>query len=629
MDLDSGSRSSNNSRKISSLLKDVTLEESATITSNTNGSVGTAVTASTTLEPPPTPLPPPSMESNTGTIILANDDQFIKSLPDKRSYRAITLSNQLTVLLVSDPTTDVEAASVHVRAGHFDDPPNRAGLAHFHEHMLFLGTEKYPKENDYEEFLGKNGGMSNAFTDMEDTNYYFNVSPLNHGEEEQDNADGGDGTRKRVVQKSSSVSMALSGALDRFAQFFISPLFDQSMLERELRAVNSEYLNGRTADNWRNFQLLKHGASRDHPFSKFGCGNYNTLTDGGDAELLVEEGCLDFGGGTSPRGDLVKFWTEKYHAGNLRLCVVGRASLDDLQSTVESTFGAVRPPPPSFVANGIVDKIKAGYLKLPEDGETHVRDDNDDFVFQTEHSTYSPSVAFGSNELGLLREVIPLVESRTLKIFSAVPPMDDPVLRGSRPFRVLSHLVGHESPGSLHHLLMEEGWINSLSSGTGISTTDFCLTNIAITLTPKGMKERDKVLAKTWQWFSLIKGSVMNDPHGVIEQYHDELKTMTELSFKFREMGDPTDFCSAVAGRMFDYEPSKVLLGSAEVGKYDADTARAFLDRLTPQNSLVVISGPEADLEDVTNHEISAHAAPWQVEEVRLYFAKMFSFAIN
>lgn len=72
---------------------------------------------------------------STATKIIATDDQFIKSLPDKRSYRVITLSNQLTVLLTSDPMTDVESASVHVRAGHFDDPVNRAGLAHFHEHV--------------------------------------------------------------------------------------------------------------------------------------------------------------------------------------------------------------------------------------------------------------------------------------------------------------------------------------------------------------------------------------------------------------------------------------------------------------------------------------------------------------
>jgi len=73
------------------------------------------------------PNPSSSSTQTTTTKILATDEEFVKSLPDKRTYRAITLPNKLTVLLASDPTTDVEAASVHVRAGHFDDPVNRAG----------------------------------------------------------------------------------------------------------------------------------------------------------------------------------------------------------------------------------------------------------------------------------------------------------------------------------------------------------------------------------------------------------------------------------------------------------------------------------------------------------------------
>ncbi len=488
--------------------------------------------------------------------------------------------------------------------------------------MLFLGTEKYPKEEEYEDFLGRNGGASNAYTDMEDTNYYFNVSPLDHADDNDE--EGGDetttsnGTVEIVEEENSGkVSSALSGALDRFAQFFISPLFDESMLERELRAVNSEYLNGRTADNWRNYQMLKHGANHAHPFSKFGCGNYNTLTDGGDPELKNKDGFEDveFGGGSSPREDLVKFWTDKYHAGNIRLCVVGRAGLDELQKVVEETFGDVRPPPEGFVANGIVDQIKAGILHVPKNGEPHLRDGNGDFIFQTEHSTYAPHVAFGPNELGLIREVVPLVESRTLKILSAVPPSHDPVLDESKPFRVLSHLVGHESPGSLHHLLMEQGWINSLSSGTGVSATDFSLVSIGITLTPKGMRERDQVLAKTWQWLALIKDAVMNDPHGAIEQYHNEMKALTAISFKFRENGDPTNFCSSAAERLFDYEPSKLLLGSAEAGEYDVEVARAFLNRMTPENSLVIITGPELGEKDFEEASVSARDEDWQIEE--------------
>jgi len=40
------------------------------------------------------------------------------------------------------------------------------GLAHFLEHMLFLGTEKYPISGEFDSFLGKNAGFSNAFTDL-------------------------------------------------------------------------------------------------------------------------------------------------------------------------------------------------------------------------------------------------------------------------------------------------------------------------------------------------------------------------------------------------------------------------------------------------------------------------------
>ena len=44
----------------------------------------------------------------------------------------------------------------------------------------------------------------------------------------------------------------------------------------------------------------------------------------------------DSSGGSSPREDLLKFWENKYIAENMKLCVVGKASLDELQNTVET-----------------------------------------------------------------------------------------------------------------------------------------------------------------------------------------------------------------------------------------------------------------------------------------------------
>lgn len=63
-----------------------------------------------------------------------------KSRSDKRNYKAIELSNQIVCLLISDPDTQKSAAALSVGVGAFKDPVNAQGLAHYLEHMLFMGT---------------------------------------------------------------------------------------------------------------------------------------------------------------------------------------------------------------------------------------------------------------------------------------------------------------------------------------------------------------------------------------------------------------------------------------------------------------------------------------------------------
>ncbi|CAE8742426.1 unnamed protein product [Polarella glacialis] len=64
---------------------------------------------------------------------------------DQRLYQYYVLPNGMHVLNVQDNDTRQMAMAVAVRAGSFDDPKELPGLAHFCEHMLFLGTEKYPQ----------------------------------------------------------------------------------------------------------------------------------------------------------------------------------------------------------------------------------------------------------------------------------------------------------------------------------------------------------------------------------------------------------------------------------------------------------------------------------------------------
>ena len=159
----------------------------------------------------------------TSTVI---DNSVVKSITDKREYKAITLSNGLRALIISDPDSSHSAAALDVHVGAMSDPINVPGLAHFCEHMSFLGTKKYPKEDDYSSFLASHGGSSNAYTDAEDTVYYFDVN-----------------------------AQYLDEALDRFSQFFISPLFTVSATSRELNAIDSEHSKNINNDGFRLYQV--------------------------------------------------------------------------------------------------------------------------------------------------------------------------------------------------------------------------------------------------------------------------------------------------------------------------------------------------------------------------------------
>lgn len=478
-----------------------------------------------------------SLSKSSGSVVLADDASFVKPERDRREYRAIQLANGLQVLLVSDQMRSgvgTEAASVHVQAGHFDD--TIPGLAHFHEHMLFLGTSKYPKEDEYEGYLSQFGGYGNAYTDMEDTNYFFSVTT----EAEEDG----------------TTTEALEGALDRFAQFFIAPTFDRSAVDRELKAIDSEYRNSKTSDAWRNFQLLKASCDQRHPFSNFGCGNYETLSSLGLDRLLEE---------------LENFWKTYYQTYNLRLAVVGHGSLDNLQQSVETTFG-----------------------QLPAStGEPRRIRSRPNQFFEREGAVYGVD-AFAKDQVGLVRKVIPVTEMRTVKIYFSAPPLDDPKIRSSKAYRALSHILGHESPGSLHALLNELGYLSALTSGVGVDTSDFSLFTLTLALTPKGMQAIDEVLDLAFQWISLLR-----ENKELLPNYHEELRRISEMNFRFRENGDPTDFCSTASELLFDETPlERLLWAPSDCSEYDTEVGEAFLDRLRPENCLITILNSDLDEND-------------------------------
>lgn len=233
---------------------------------------------------------------------------FLKPDLDDRSYRYIKLPNNLKALVIQDPTTDKAAAALDVNVGAFEDPEDLPGLAHFCEHLLFMGSKKFPDENEYSSFLSKHGGSSNAYTGVTNTNYYFEV---NHEH--------------------------LHGALDRFSGFFSCPLFNKDSTEKEIKAVDSENKKNLQSDLWRFYQLDKILTNPDHPYHKFSTGNFKTLME------------IPKSKGVDTRDELLKFYDRCYSANLMKLCILGREDLDTLSKWAYELFKDVsnsgRPAP--------------------------------------------------------------------------------------------------------------------------------------------------------------------------------------------------------------------------------------------------------------------------------------------
>ena len=153
---------------------------------------------------------------------------------DTKDYRQINLENGIKVLLVSNPKTEQAAMAMNVHVGSYSDPDEYPGLAHFLEHMLFMGTKSYPDEDAYERMLEEHNGNYNAYTDDTRTVFYFEIH-----------------------------HQALTKILPLFAGFFTEPLMSKDAVSREMNAVHSEHEKNLQSDYWRIAELQAHLASKN------------------------------------------------------------------------------------------------------------------------------------------------------------------------------------------------------------------------------------------------------------------------------------------------------------------------------------------------------------------------------
>lgn len=95
----------------------------------------------------------------------------------KVEFEEYDLDNGMHVILHQDNSAPVVVTSVMYHVGAKDEQPNRTGMAHFFEHLLFEGTKNIEK-GAWFKIVSSNGGNNNANT-TDDRTYYYEVFPSN------------------------------------------------------------------------------------------------------------------------------------------------------------------------------------------------------------------------------------------------------------------------------------------------------------------------------------------------------------------------------------------------------------------------------------------------------------------
>jgi len=281
-------------------------------------------------------VPGPSLCIYAGTLLAAAWAQepagvVVHAAPPPAETSAglleAELSNGLRVTIVSDPMLTHEAVVIRVGVGSAHEAADEHGLAHMVEHLMFAGTERYPREAwwDLQDGLG---ATSNAFTRRDDTTYHTVLPPL-------------------------GVGTVLEMEADRLANFDVQ----HEQLERERGVVLDELrLRYGMEPHARLGVRLQRELLGEHPYGR---------PVGGEAAAVD---ALDIAAVTA-------FHERHYGARNVHLVLVGPLAAVPLLLRIEALYGALpagqRPtPPPPLAAIDMARRIDVGdpTLRTRENG---------------------------------------------------------------------------------------------------------------------------------------------------------------------------------------------------------------------------------------------------------------------
>lgn len=446
-----------------------------------------------------------------------------KSDHDPRDYQAIRLDNGMTVLLVSDPTAPKSLAALTLPIGSLDDPEQQPGLAHYLEHMVLMGSKRYPQPDNLAEFLKKHGGSHNASTASYRTAFYLEVE-----------------------------NAALQPAVDRLADAVAEPLLDPVNADRERHAVNAELTMARSRDGLRMAQVGAETLNPAHPGARFSGGNLETLRDKPGSKL--HQALLDF-------------YQTHYSANLMKAVIYSNKPLTEMAAIATQTFGRVAnrdATVPSITVPVVTDAQK-----------------------------------------GIIIHYVPAQPRKQLKIEFRIDNNSDRFR--SKTDTLICYLFSNRSKNTLTDWLQTQGLADGVNAGADAMTErDSGVFSISVSLTDKGLAQRDEVVAAVFRYIALLREK------GIDKAYFDEVSHVLALDFRYPSLTRNMDYIEWLADTMLRVPVAHTLDAPYLADRYDPEAIRARLDAMTPQNARLWYISPQ----EPHNKQAYFVNAPYQVDKI-------------
>ncbi|MDX1673919.1 MAG: pitrilysin family protein, partial [Longimicrobiales bacterium] len=240
-------------------------------------------------------------------------------------YEKVVLDNGFTAYLIDGGAPDQIAYVSMVRTGARDEvEEGRTGYAHFFEHMMFRGTEKYP---NYDEVTASMGAARNAFTSSDMTVYYLVVA-----------------------------SDYLEQVMDLESDRFRNLAYDEAEFRTEAGAILGEYSQGKLSP----FRYLDEAVRA----TAFDVHTYEHTTIGFEEDIRAMPEGYEYS---------LSFYDRFYRPENVVLVLAGDFDTDRARELVEEYYGdwepgyvapEIQPEPEQMAARDSVVEYPARTLPI-------------------------------------------------------------------------------------------------------------------------------------------------------------------------------------------------------------------------------------------------------------------------